>query len=74
MRALSAVTLAPGVLGLMARDGGDDGLPFGFGVSAMGCLDLAPEVFRNLLALAARSATLRLIRLDSFTILLVISL
>lgn len=48
VRALGAVTLSTGDLGLVSRDDRTDGLRFGFGTYAVGCLPLAPEVVRML--------------------------
>lgn len=66
VRALSALSLQPGTLGTWAPDDQCDGLRLPFGKKVWGCLRLGPPVVADLLALAARSPTLRSLRLPGF--------
>lgn len=66
VRALSSVSLEAGELGMLSRGDSHDGFPFRFGTFATGCVPLATVVVEDLLAFAARSSALRLIRLPAF--------
>lgn len=64
--ALESVVLSPGHFGTPAPSSMSDGLPLAFGVKVWGRIRLSRPVVSDLLALAARSATLRSIRLPAF--------